>query len=317
MKNVKSLPDIIPVEAIRERDIDMLLLEELKCSKEFRDWYIQRTIGQIGLNGKHVLLGVWQSLRQVDLGESDLAFIIKMNNEKILFLIENKIDTNFMPAQANRYRNRGECKIEEGECSKFYTILFAPRSYINRNDDFDFYLEYEEVRDWFKNQSKMKERAKFKSDIINIAIEKLRRGYNPVKNEAASILRNKYFEYCKNNFPFLGMYEPNSRLPKRSGFIRFKPKGINLKKTYTIIHKTRGVVDLQLNEKGKDINYYINKYEDSLTKNMEIVKTGKTFSIRINIPEMDTIGDFDDQIRIIKIALKKVNTLHYWAKKNL
>ncbi len=50
------------------------------------------------------LTRAWHSLSQVGLGESDLAFKIKTQNEEIIFLLENKIDADFQPNKAGRYK---------------------------------------------------------------------------------------------------------------------------------------------------------------------------------------------------------------------
>lgn len=95
----KPHPEIISFKAIRERDTDMLLLEELKCNRSFSDWFNKKIIGY---KGKYKVEGGWHSINHSGLGESDIVFKISFKKETILFLIENKIDTDFMPDQAKR-----------------------------------------------------------------------------------------------------------------------------------------------------------------------------------------------------------------------
>ena len=103
----KKSSGIIPVEAVQERDTDLLILEEIKCNSSFTNWLLKKTIGLIT---KYELIGAWHSLTQVGLGESDLAFIIQTAKRTILFFIENKVDSDFQPNQATRYRIRGNEK---------------------------------------------------------------------------------------------------------------------------------------------------------------------------------------------------------------
>jgi len=39
------MKSLIPIESIQERDIDLLLLEELYSSKKFRKWFLDNTVG--------------------------------------------------------------------------------------------------------------------------------------------------------------------------------------------------------------------------------------------------------------------------------
>lgn len=50
---------------------------------------------------------------------------------------------------------------------------------------------------------------------------------------------------------------------------------------------------------------------------MEIVQTGKSVSLRIKVPNIVMQENFNEQLENIKIALKKVETLYEWCKKNL
>jgi len=311
MISEKPQPSIIPVEAIRERDTDLLLLEELTCNRSFTDWFLKKTIG---IKTNYVVEGAWHSLTHSGLGESDIVFRIRTKKERILFLIENKVDTCFMPDQANRYRKRGQHKMDSGECTSYYTVLFAPKSYIYRNEDFDHYLEYEELKNWYEKDSGLGERAKFKAEILSIAIERQRRGYTAIINKDTTKFKWDYYNYINNNYPYLKMLKPPNQMPRKVGFIRFKPSDIGLRKGECIIHKKRGDVDLQLQETKKSIKI---KYRKLLETGMEIVKTGKSYSIRIKTTPVDIEGDFEKQLPAIEEAIKKVIVIYNWAKKNL
>ncbi len=50
---------------------------------------------------------------------------------------------------------------------------------------------------------------------------------------------------------------------------------------------------------------------------MEIVKTGKSYSIRIKTTPVDIEGDFELQLPAVEEAIKKVTVLYNWAKINL
>ena len=166
-----NFDELIPVESIQERDIDLLLLEELKSNVDFTKWILNRTIG---LQSEHIFtIGAWHSLSKPGLGETDIAFKVCIENKNILFLIENKITASFQPEQESRYRKRGKLRFENGECDAYYTILTAPKQYIDLNHDFDFFLEYEAIKEWFVHQSKLGERALYKAELLQIAKKRL------------------------------------------------------------------------------------------------------------------------------------------------
>lgn len=313
MKAKEPLSKVIPVEAVQERDIDLLILEELKCNSKFTGWILSETID---LRKNYEFIGAWHSLSQVGLGESDLAFKIKTKSELILFLIENKIDADFQPDQANRYRQRGQKRVDNGECEVFYTILIAPKNYITQNDDFDFYIEYEAIKDWFLTHSGLGKRATYKAEVLEIAIEKQRRGYTAIVDESATKFWWAYYGYANENYPHLKMKKPQAGLPKGSSFITFEPSGIGLGKRDVIIHKGYGVVDLQLFGKGDEISSLVEKFQGTLSGDMEIVKANKSASIRIEVVAIDVTKEFSKQKEIIANALGKADRLYHWAKKN-
>jgi hypothetical protein len=285
-----------------------LLLEELKCNKKFTDWFLERSLG---IKDDYTVEGAWHSITHSGFGESDLVFKIRIRDEVILFLIENKIDSGFMPDQAQRYRKRGSFHLEEGECTSYRTLLFAPESYIQNNKDFDHYLKYEDFRDWLLSDEDMGERGKFKAEILTIAIERLRRD-TAIINEKTTKFKWDYYNYINKHYPYLKMNRPANQMPKRTGFIRFQPPDIGLGKNEYLIHKKRGDVDLQLTRDNVEPQYVA-----SLQNGMEIVKTGKSHSIRIKTTPVDIEEDFAKQFPAIEEAIKKVVILYDWARDNV
>lgn len=279
----ESFSDILPVEALRERDMDVLILEEIKCNPVFRKWFLEKTIGQID---NYEFLGVWHSLTQISLGEIDITFLIKNDKEKTLFLLENKIDADFQPDQADRYRLMGQQRKDEGHCDNFFTVLIAPQKYIVRNNDFNFYIEYEELRSWFIDKSELGDRAKYKADILSIAIEKLRRGYSAIIHEGATAFWKTYFQFATKNYPHLKMRKPPDGVPKSSDFIMFEPTDIGLNKRDQIIHKGYGAVDLQLFGKADQLQIIIDKYSNTLTDEMKIVKAKNLLQLELPLTSL-------------------------------
>ena len=80
------------VASIAERDIDLLVMEELSVSTEFREWFSSRVFGEPIYQSE---IGTWHSVSDVQLGESDLVFLFEaVDGPRTAVLIENKIDAH-------------------------------------------------------------------------------------------------------------------------------------------------------------------------------------------------------------------------------
>ena len=119
------MEDINFIEAVAERDIDLLLLEEFHCSPAFRAWFGERVFG--AESPRMELIGAWHSLTHPVLGESDPVLVENDSVErKRAVLIENKIGASPQPDQAARYAERGRLAAEKGTWHEFRTCIVAP-----------------------------------------------------------------------------------------------------------------------------------------------------------------------------------------------
>jgi hypothetical protein len=114
---------------LRERDVDLLLREELYVSKAF-----QRFFSMLGgdFRGSRFV----RARHSVDryAGESDLEVDVTVAGHSIRLLIEDKIDAQFQKGQAERYVKAGEDYVTKLECNGFATVLVAPKSYLAGSD---------------------------------------------------------------------------------------------------------------------------------------------------------------------------------------
>ncbi len=303
----KILEELHKLKAVQERDIDLLLLEELNCSDQFLEWFLMNTIGPDNFE----LIGSWHSISESGFGESDLILKILKNEELIIFLIENKIDAVFQKDQVIRYKSRGQHFKDKRECFDFYTVLISPKEYIVKG--FDYNITYEDIQKWFENL--YDKRSKFKASVFNTAILKLRRGYFAINNENTQTFWKKYYLFVTENYSHLMLKTPKERIPKNSFFFYFKPKKIGLNNKDTIVHKAPyGNIDLQLAGKAEDIALIKEKFESILPEEVEIVKAGKSLCFRINTEPINVLQDFESQIDLIKDSINKANLLYEWAK---
>lgn len=297
--------ELIPVEAVYERDIDLLLLEEFSINFEFRKWVLESNDFPV----EDDFNGVWRSISDFSLGETDILFSYTSNGQKIYLLIENKLDSEFQQNQGLRYQNRGEKYVNTNECNSFYTLLIAPRDYLKVQSDFESTLQYEDIRDWFR--SKKDPRMNFKSKVLDIAIEKLRRGYQPMNDERAQKFWIKYWESLTNLSTDLEMKKPHI-VPVESDWPLLTNN--NLKQlNFKIIHKlSRGFIDAQCS--NKEIQDKLNSI--ILPKQYTIVKTGKSTSIRVKTHVLDRLKDFFEQENLVIESIKKAIELNNWIIEN-
>lgn len=88
LKNRKMEHSILPVESIQEKDVDLILLEELSTDNSFCDWFVR----ELNLPNLTSVNGAWISISAFGLGETDILFSYNSNDKKTFVLIENKLD---------------------------------------------------------------------------------------------------------------------------------------------------------------------------------------------------------------------------------
>ena len=146
----------IKIPYVCEHDIDLFLLEEFAASSSFLIWFT----AQIGVAEPVQLLSVAYSV-STPTGESDLELFIKKGSIIIGILIENKLDANLQPRQAERYCERAEDYVEKGKCSECVTVILAPGNYFadtKETKGYKFRIDLEAMLQWFENSDEHKNR---------------------------------------------------------------------------------------------------------------------------------------------------------------
>ena len=130
------MKQINKLETVTERDIDLILLEEMNVSETFCQWLAEKASIPERSFESH---GAWHSITDASLGESDLIMIIESSDKSYALMIENKIDAQAMPNQGERYYKRGKLGIEEGKWDWFTTCIIAPKLYLNKDREAKVY----------------------------------------------------------------------------------------------------------------------------------------------------------------------------------
>lgn len=180
-----------------ERDIDLMLVEELHASGDFVKWMAARA----GLSGQAAAWDVKHSKRRTrSRREIDIFLEIdEPNGRRAALLIENKLDATEQPDQAESYREELDA-LAEGYASAGMVII-CPDAYAGQHvgftAKFDAIISYEDIRDYFLEVaeevgSEVVLRYRFRAEIFDQAINKHRRGYTAIPDKVVGDFNARY-----------------------------------------------------------------------------------------------------------------------------
>ncbi|MEZ9367031.1 PD-(D/E)XK nuclease superfamily protein [Vibrio sp. 10N.286.49.E11] len=297
-------------QSVNERDIDLLVLEELNVSDSFAQWFVCRVREEL-IPVK--TLSAWHSVIDTNLGESDLVYIYQSDDLSAqALLIENKIDASAQLQQGDRYRLRGKKGIEDSIWQDFRTCIIAPKAYIDRNTEpYDAAISYEEIMVFLVAQGD--KRGLYRAQTLKDAIEKNRRGYVATVCPKTTEFAQEYLAYVSKHFPQLN---PEKSKPRANGhdWIHFYPNPLNRK--IRIIHQIYGkVIKLQFLGQAENFDDIKNHFESLEPSGYRIIKSGKSVNIETPLPEISiTDQSFDSVLEEIDIAINKAQQLHSLMK---
>jgi hypothetical protein len=280
----------IRIAGISERDTDLMLLEEFVSSPAFSEFFVQRT----GVCRKCRLLDAARSVTSAN-GESDLEVMVEsQDGERILLLVENKVNAGFQPNQASRYRERGQAYVQNGKADSFFTVLVAPERYFpGDTKDFDARLNYEEIRDFIVGSQLSEGRKRYKTALLTGAIEKSSSGYQMIADAAVSDFWLDYWRLSLEVAPELRLDRPDNK-PAGAGFVYFYQAG--LPKGAVLVHKLpHGFFDLQFASMGSKLKEMHQAFDKRLQAGMTIEKAAKSASIRLQVPALSTADPLERQ----------------------
>ncbi|MFZ4748572.1 MAG: PD-(D/E)XK nuclease family protein [Sphingomonas sp.] len=189
-----------------ERDIDLLLVEELYASPSFVKWMAQRA----GLKGEIASSTVLHSKRRTrSRREIDIFVDLQIRGAgRCALLIENKLDASEQPDQAESYRE--ELHRIADNYPGAAMLMVCPQAYARQHPGFtgkfDAVVTYEALADYFDRVIKASDgeaaaRARFRRDILDQAVNKHRRGYTPIPNEVVGDFNARYVALLREIAP--------------------------------------------------------------------------------------------------------------------
>lgn len=281
------------IAKLYERDMDLVIIEELQSSSEFRCWLAARVFG---VDCYHSFDRAEHSVTDDTQRESDVIYLFwaksgEASDQGALtaILIENKIDAVAQPNQGMDYQIRGKAGKDREEWSDFKTCLIAPKSYLQQSQDKVHYNEnvsYEELLAYFASRKERDERFRWKTKLIGDAIIKKESKYAPDINEEATAFVLKYYG-AASAFPLLQMREPKPR-PVGNTWISFRPE--ILSKGVWIEHQTSaGAVKLLIPNAAERIDDFRMALQPLLTDRMTVELAGKSVAVSIRVPRIPSI----------------------------
>ena len=295
---------ILPVESIQERDVDLILLEELSTDNSFCEWFTK----ELSLSVLTSVDGAWRSISDFGLGETDILFSYNSNEQKIFVLIENKLYASFQNEQYKRYVKRADEYVARKRCDKVFVILIAPKLYCENQNEFEDYLTYESIAKRLEFIGS--KRNLFKRDLLQIAIEKLRRGYQPVNSIPIQEFWLSYWKYKEEKHPSLIMRKPGI-VPDNSDW----PMLYDDRLKNIIFHHKLGQGNTDATFKGfpEEVQY---KIIENIPDWAKFKKHSKSFSIRAFSGIVDRRKNFDEEIGHVEIGLQNLERLRNWIIEN-
>lgn len=300
------------VASVAERDVDLVLLEELSVNPEFGEFLSSRVLEKPVFQA---LVGAWHSVAKADHGdgETDLLFVFQSEEgQRVALLIENKINAVAQPRQPERYRERGTKGVADGYWDAFQTVMVAPRRYLEGPGGlaarYDAALAYEEILSFFLSRRARDSRLAYKAKVILEAIEQNRRGYQPVISEAMTKFLAEYCTLADRRHPQLRVEDAKPR-PAGSTWIQFRVP--ELPKGTTLYHQlTAGRVKLIWSGKAADEDRWRQEWAARVPPDVELETAGKSMAMSIAVPVIDPLGvSFAEQQKLVEDALRAAETL--------
>lgn len=211
-----------------ERDIDLMLVEELHASANFVGWMSARA----ELPAQAVAWDVKHSKRRTrSRREIDIFLEIGMScGGRMALLIENKLDASEQPDQAESYRAE-LVTLSEGY-ARAAMIIVCPEAYSSQHGEFtgkfDAVVSYEDIRGYFleasdESGSELVLRYKFRAEVLDQAINKHRRGYTPIPDKVIGDFNARYVALLAEVAPEIS---PGNSM-KKNPIIHKKKRGLS------------------------------------------------------------------------------------------
>ena len=285
----------IKFDTTLERDMDLLIMEEFICSPLFARIFLDT----VGITCDYTIEQVIHSMRDADLGESDIVFILDIGDKRHAIHIEDKIDALAMPNQSGRYAKRAEKDIAAGKYDEYSVLIVAPAKYLSANQEaqkYEHQVQYEQLRDYFAAKNDL--RSQYKLALIDRAIYDQKAGYQYEANPGVVSFCAAMDAYQREHYPTLP-------IGTQAWWRGYK----TMISTATIVYKAnKGFCDLQFSNCTRED--LLSKVKDYLSDRMTVEKAGKSASVRITVSPVWFENRFEDKVHEVDEALGAITELY-------
>ena len=289
----------IKFDTTLERDMDLLIMEEFICSPQFAKIFLDT----IGLRCDYTIAQVIHSMRDADLGESDIVFVLNIDGRRHAIHIEDKIDALAMPNQSGRYVQRAEKDIAAGKYDEYSVLIVAPAKYLSANQEaqkYEHQVQYEQLRDYFAAQNDL--RSQYKLALIDRAIYDQKAGYQYEANPGV-------VNFCAAMDAYQREHYPTLPIGTQAWWRGYK----TMISTATIVYKAnKGFCDLQFSNCTRE--ELLAKVKDYLSDRMTVEKAGKSASVRIAVSPVWFENRFEDKVCEVDEALAAMMELYQFSR---
>jgi hypothetical protein len=289
----------IKLDTTLERDMDLLIMEEFICSPQFARIFLDA----VGIKCDYTIGQVIHSMRDIDLGESDIVFILNIGNKRHALHIEDKIDALAMPNQSRRYALRAEKDIAAGKYDEYSVLIVAPAKYLSANQEaqkYEHQVQYEQLRAYFAVRKDL--RSQYKLALIDRAIYDQKAGYQYEANPGVVSFCAAMDAYQKEHYPVLP-------IGTQAWWRGYK----TIISTATIVYKAnKGFCDLQFSNCTRED--LLAKVKDYLSDRMTVEKAGKSASVRISVSPVWFENRFEDKVNEVDEALAAMMELYQLSR---
>lgn len=291
------------LDHVLERDLDLVLMGALFASEPFRAFMLRSAIGW---SKRHSLVRTRVS-EMVDAGESDVLLVVDLEGaNRLALMIEDKISAPFQPEQANRYWQRGEQGIQDGQWNRFTTCLCAPEGYLAEArpmEEWCAYISLESISEWAR-QSNDRYDA-FVAAICEEAVAK-RDAQVREKSLEATAFWQAYRLLASQLLPEVDITRLPPLVSLASPWPRFGAAA--LPDNVFLEHKPQqGRVGLTFAKSTlEDLR---RRLPATLPIDVKSAKTGQSAALRIAVPRVDHLRPFNEQEEEVLSVLAAVERL--------
>jgi len=206
------------ISRFEERDIDVLLAEELRVNPEFSRWFVHQGGGGFDCNhpAVRVDVSVFEDGSEVDV----VADFLNASGSKFRLFVEDKITSKKMPEQLERYIRRARNEADRGEISGWTIKLFSPAAYWDRGCPAEIqHVSFEDAATFLRRSSsdrRIAYRADFLSSAAVIRSQQQRDAHNAETQPYIKEFWDAVYDMLEDRFP--GYFIHKTQYPVESFF---------------------------------------------------------------------------------------------------